>query len=56
MGNEDGVVVLSLKEYNALSETNYLMSTETNRKRMLESIQQLENEEVIQYNLDENKS
>ncbi len=50
--NEDGVVILSLKEYNALTETNYLLASEANRKRLLDSIHQLENEELIPFEPD----
>lgn len=52
---DDAVVILSLKEYNALTETNYLMSSEANRQRLLESMSQLAAEDVIPYQIEEDK-
>jgi len=46
---EDGVVVMSLKQYNSLLETEHLLSIEKNRKRIEESIKQLENSDLIVY-------
>lgn len=48
-GEEDAVVIISLKEYTALTETNYLLSSPTNRERLLESLHQLANDKTIPY-------
>ena len=38
--NDENVVMLSLDEFNALQETNYLLATEANTKHLKKSIAQ----------------
>lgn len=50
--DEDAIVIMSIKEYNSLQETAHLLSSRSNRRRLEESMQQLETDQTIPYDLD----
>lgn len=50
---DDAIVVISVKEYNALIETSHLMSTKTNRNRLERSIENLRKGNTRIFTLDE---
>lgn len=46
-GEDEGVVIMPLSEYNSLIETNYLTATLNNKKRLEQAIDDVENDNTV---------
>jgi antitoxin YefM len=51
--DEDAVVVMSLAEYNALKETEYLLSNRANAQHLMDSMDEMEAGKMRPFSLDE---
>jgi antitoxin YefM len=48
----EAIVIISIQEYNSLLETEHLLSTNNNRNRIQESINQMAHEKTVLFKLD----
>ena len=50
--DDDGIIIMSIQEYNSLKETEHLLSTNANQNRLQESVNQLNSNKTISFSLD----
>lgn len=51
--NSEDVVMVSLSEYNSMKETLLLLSSKTNRERLLRGVQEVKDGKTKEINIDE---
>lgn len=49
--DNENLVVISLEDYNSLTETNYLLRNEKNRKHLLDSLKNAEKDNTLKYQM-----
>ncbi len=49
--NSQSVVVISLDEYNSMKETNYLLSSQNNKQKLLKSLEDSRNDKTFEKEL-----
>lgn len=52
-GDKEAIVIMTLSEYNSLTETEYLLSTEANRNVIEKALKELDSEEVTVFKIEE---
>lgn len=50
---EDAIVIMSIREYNSIMETEYLLENEANRNRLQKSLKQARSGKTVSFDLSE---
>ena len=50
---DDAIVVMSIKEYNSIKETEYLLGNKSNGQRLQKSLNQAKSGKTVNFELDE---
>jgi len=52
-GKKEAMVIMTLSEYNSMKETEYLLSTEANRRSLEKSMKELEEGKTVKFKLED---